>query len=120
VHVPPREVFGADRCISEAVPRKLFFVASHEAPAVVVSPADPAEIARRMVFSLGEERADLLSCYRKFRFAFPERKSALLEGCEAREQALLERALGGLEAYEVLHPYPVRIPALFEAMKDCF
>jgi hypothetical protein len=120
VHVPPREVFGADRCIGEAVPSKLFFVATHEAPEVVVSPADPAEIARRMVFSLGEERADLLSCYRKFRFAFPERSSPLLEDCEARERELLARALGGLEAYEVLHPYPVPIPALFQAMKDRF
>ena len=102
------------------MPRKLFFVATHEAPEVVVSSVDPAEIARRMVFSLGEERADLLSCYRKFRFAFPERSSPLLESCEAREREMLARALGGLEAYEVLHPYPVPIPALVEAMKDRF
>ncbi len=118
VHVPPLEVFGAERCIGEAVPGRLFFVATHESPEVVARPADPAEIAARMVFSLGEERADLLSCYRKFRFAFPERSSALIEGCEALEREMLARALGGLEAYEVLHPYPVPIPALFQAMKE--
>jgi hypothetical protein len=120
VHVPPREAFGADRCVGEAVPRKLFFVASHEAEQVAVRPADPSEIARRMVYSLGEERADLLSCYRKFRFAFPERSSALLDGCEALERDLLVRALGGLEAYEVLHPYPAPIPAMFEVMRELF
>jgi hypothetical protein len=30
---------------------------------------------------------------------------------------MLLRALGGMEAYEVLHPYPVSIPALYDAMK---
>jgi hypothetical protein len=120
VHVPPLEVFGPERCIEEAVPGKLFFVATHEAPEVVVRPADPAEIARRMVFSLCEERADLLACYRKFRFAFPERSSALLEGVHACEQEMLGQAFGGLEAYEVLHPYPAPIPAMFQAMKEKF
>jgi hypothetical protein len=116
VQTPPRETFGAERCVREGVPEKLFFVASHEAPEVVVRPADPLAIARRMVFSLAEERSELLSLYRKFRFAFPGTRNAFLEDCEARERALLERALGGLEAYEVLHPYPVSIPALFDAM----
>jgi hypothetical protein len=120
VHVPPLQVFGAERCQREAEPRILFFVATHEAPEVLARPIDPAEVARRMVFSLGEERADLLSCYRKFRFAFPERSSALLEGCEALEREMLARALGGLEAYEVLHPYPAPIPAMFEVMRGLF
>lgn len=118
VQIPPREVFGAERCIRTARPERLFFVASHEAPEVVLRPADPKHIARRMVFSLGEERADLLSCYRKFRFAFPDATNPLLDECEARERELLERALGGIDAYEVLHPYPVSIPALYAAMKD--
>lgn len=120
VHVPPLEVFGSERCVREGVPGRLFFVATHDAPEVTARPIDPAEVARRMVHSLGEERADLLSCYRKFRFAFPERSSALLEGCEAREQELLDRALGGLTAYEVLHPYPAPIPAMFQVMRDLF
>jgi len=84
---------------------------------VVVRAVDPKQVAQRMVFSLGEERADLLSCYRKFRFAFPDATNPLLEGCETREREMLTRALGALDAYEVLHPYPVSIPALYEAMK---
>jgi hypothetical protein len=117
VQVPPREVFGADRCVREAAPGRLFFVASHESDDVVVRAVDPEQVARRMVFSLGEERADLLSCYRKFRFAFPDAANPILDGCEARERELLIRALGAMEAYEVLHPYPVSIPALYQAMK---
>jgi hypothetical protein len=116
VQIPPRETFGAERCVREGAPEKLFFVASHEAPEIVVRPADPLAIARRMVFSLAEERSDLLSLYRKFRFAFPQVCNPWLEGCEVRERALLEQALGGLDAFEVLHPYPVSIPALFDAM----
>jgi len=79
VQIPPRETFGADRCVREGAPEKLFFVASHEAPEVVVRRADPLAIARRMVFSLAEERSDLLSLYRKFRFAFPGTRNVFLE-----------------------------------------
>ena len=120
IQIPPLEVFGAGRCLREAEPGVLFFVATHEAQDVVARPIDPAEVARRMVHSLADERADLLSCYRKFRFAFPERTSALIEGCEALERDLLARALGGLEAYEVLHPYPAPIPAMFQVMRELF
>jgi hypothetical protein len=116
VQIPPRATFGEERCVREGAPRKLFFVASHESPEIVVRPADPLAIARRMVFSLAEERSELLSLYRKFRFAFPQARNPLLDECEARERALLERALASLEAYEVLHPYPVSIPALYRAM----
>jgi hypothetical protein len=120
VHVPPLSVFGAERCLREAEPGILFFVATHEAQDVIARPIAPDEVARRMVHSLGEERADLLSCYRKFRFAFPERSSSLLDGCEALERERLARTLGGLEAYEVLHPYPAPIPVLFDVMKELF
>lgn len=95
---------------------KVFFVASHELPDITVQPADPQEIARRMVFSLQEERADFMSAYLKFRFAFPEARNELIECAEEIQRDILLRALAGKEAYTVYHPYPVSIPTLYDSM----
>jgi hypothetical protein len=114
---PPADLFGASSLALSAALDRVFFVGCHELPEIRVEPIAAGEVADRMLFSLEAERERLMACYRKFRFAFPGRTNALLEGCEAREREMLLRALGGMEAYEVLHPYPVSIPALYEAMK---
>ena len=99
---------------------KVFFVASHASAAVTVEPIEPEEIARRMVFSLQEERVELMSYYHKFRFAFPEARNDLIEQAEALERNMLQQILAGKEAYAVYHPYPVPIPSLFEAISPLF
>lgn len=117
VQLPPKATFGrTDAGPLEAAFGKLFFVASHDDPAITVAPADPADIARRMVFSLQYERLDLWDYYLKFRFAFPDLQNDLIENAEELQGGLLRRALAGKEAYTVWHPYPVSIAALFEAI----
>lgn len=116
-HLPPHQTFGAGNCPLEGGFDRLFFVASRPAPGVEVRPIDPLEVARRMAHSLVEERRDLLSYYQKFRFAFPERKNELLEGFESLQREALLKALAGKPAYAVYHPYPVSLPALYEAMR---
>lgn len=98
-------------------PEKVFFVASHEAPDVTVLPIDPQEIARRMVFSLEEERLSFMSYYLKFRFAFPEARNELIERAEELQRERLIQVLQDKEAYTAYHPYPVPIPALFDALR---
>jgi len=117
VQLPPREFFGAERCVESARPDVLFLLGSHEAPGIAVRPIDAQEVARRMVASLAFERADLVASYWKLRFAFPEARNRWLDGAEALERELLAKALAGLPAFEVLHPYPVGFRALFEAMR---
>jgi hypothetical protein len=95
----------------------LFFLASHERSDVTVERIDPLEVARRMVFSHQHERLDFLSSYLQFRFAFPERINPILEEAEQLERESLERVLAGKACYAVHHPYPVSIPALFDAMR---
>jgi hypothetical protein len=75
----------------------------------------PSHIARSMVASLAFERRALLARYEQFRFAFPERRSELLETARAREFEYLSQALEGRPAYEIVHPYPVPLHALYEA-----
>ena len=63
VQMPPHKLFGEDAATLRGKPDKIFFVASHDSDEVTVQPMDPDEIARRMVFSLQEERMDFLSYF---------------------------------------------------------
>jgi hypothetical protein len=118
VDARPHELFGAEACALEGRLDRVLFVASHEAPDISVRPADPVEICRRMVFSLEEERARFMTTYHQFRFAFPERCSELVERTEEVQRELLFKVLAGKESHSVHHPYPVSIPALFDAIRS--
>jgi hypothetical protein len=113
----PRKLFGERMGPLSGSFDKLIFVASHDSPEVIVTPVDPQEIAQRMLFSLEYERQNLLADYLKFRFAFPERQNRLIEQAAALERELLPQALAGKEAYAVYHPYPVSLPALYNAIR---
>jgi hypothetical protein len=116
VQLSPQRLFGAKACRLVGPLDQVVFVASHAAREVRVEPISALEIARRMVFSLQHERLALQECYLKFRFAFPEARNPLLEQAETVQRDLLTRALAGTPAWAVYHPYPVSIPALFDAM----
>ncbi len=116
----PERLFG-DRIRREpARLERLFFATMKPGdPAsgtIEVLPVEPDEIARRMVASLAYERRALIQAYEQFRFAFPGRSNALLDSSRERELALLEKAFSGITAYEVRHPYPVRLGAMRQAM----
>jgi hypothetical protein len=116
VHLAPEKLFGQDGQPRVARPELIFFVASHEGSDIQVCSVDPLEVARRMVFSLQEERIDFISAYMKFRFAFPQARNELIERAEVLQRELIEKAFAGKRAYAVYHPYPVDIPRLFEAV----
>lgn len=115
VQVPPRRLFG-DAAVASAELQRVVLLGNHDRPEISVRSADADEIGRRMVHSLTYERSELLSYYQRFRFAFPDRANPLLEGAEARASELLTRCLFGVPAVELLHPYPVDIPALYDAL----
>ncbi len=118
VDLEPAVLFGARRATSMSFDR-LVFVVSHASSEVVVSEIEPGEVARRMVFSLGYERRELLAYYQAFRFAFPGSPSPVIEASADLERDLLERAFAGKPAQLVSHPYPVRFPALLDAIERC-
>lgn len=117
VQLPPRKLFANNARALSGTPQKIFFVASHEPDDITLQEVDAQEVAQRMVFSLQEERMDLLSTYLKFRFAFPQARNALIEQMEERQREVLVRALAGKQTYAVYHPYPVSIPALYDVMR---
>jgi hypothetical protein len=117
VDAPPSRLFRPERIAGSGTFDRLFFMSSWERPEVRVTPVDRGEVAARMAFSLRYERAPLIAAYEQFRFAFPDRPSALIDSAPAREAQLLGRIADGPESYAVDHPYPVRLQALFDAMR---
>ncbi len=113
----PEQIFGEPALALTGIPDKIIFVATHESQEVTIEPMDPAEVARRMIFSLQDERDDLMAYYRKFRFAFPDRPNELIDQSDQLQQEMLGKILKDKEAYAVYHPYPVAIPSLFEAIR---
>jgi len=70
-----------------------------------------------MTASLAEERAPFMTDYRQFRYAFPNRSSALVEGAPEREVELLRKLFDGRPATRVDHPYPCDLRALGDAVR---
>jgi hypothetical protein len=114
VQLPPEKLFGRTASNLSGKPETLFFVGSHADPRLTVSPIDPQEVARRIVYSLQEERKDFMSYYWKYRFAFPAKSNPLIEQAEQIQQRILLKVLEDKETYAVYHPYPVTIPDLYE------
>jgi hypothetical protein len=117
VHMAPQNLFGTEACALDGRLDKLVFVMSRESEAVAVKPTDPRDVARRMEFSLQYERQRLLGSYLQYRFVFPDRSSALLEGVAEREREMLLERFSGTDAYVLEHPFPPSIPSLYRAMQ---
>jgi hypothetical protein len=117
VDVAPRRLFGGNTCAISGKPEVVIFAMSHDSPEVKISRIDPNEIVRRMVFSLRYEQLDFFEYYMKFRFAFPDLANDLIDKTSEYQFDLLSRALAGKEAYTLLHPYPVPLTQIFEAIR---
>ena len=116
VQLPPEKLFGPALAARLFEPDKIFLVASRADPDILIQPIDAREIAAQMVFSLREERKELLSFYTKFRFAFPSRSNNLIDNIEEYERKLLHKILTDRDAYIVYHPYPFSIHGLFDVI----
>jgi len=117
VHVQPQTFFGAGASALVGRLDRLFLTVTHYDTRVVVLPVTPTEVAQRMTASLQVERSRLWEAYAQALFAFPHDRSPVLEAAGSREAELLVRALSGVPAHEVRHPYPVDIPAVVRAMR---
>jgi hypothetical protein len=117
VQLPPEKMFGQKSGEIDVSPEKIFFVASYDKNDMTVKKIDSQEIAQRIVFSLQEERAEFMSYYLKYRFAFPECSNALIDQAEETQRKMALKTLAGKEAYAIYHPYPFSIPSLFDAIR---
>ena len=122
----PARLFGGAAAVDGAAaggaaelhPERVLFVVSHERPEITVAPVEARVVAERMLASLAEEDQRTASLYNKFRFAFPARRNASYENAAARRSELLFAALRERPCFEVRHPYPVSLPALYRALEE--
>lgn len=117
LQVPPEDLFGADRVALRGRPDVVVLVLSQEGGETSSRRSSPEEVADRMRASLEEERAELMSCYRQFRYAFPERSSAVLDHAGELESKLLEARLRDRPCMAVSHPYPCDIRAFADSVR---
>jgi hypothetical protein len=110
----PQKLFGS-YISQEPAPLDRIFLASVTQDTTMVTPRDPADIARRMVASLAYERHDLWTAYHQFQFAFPDQATDFLTWASTEESNILPRALAERPAYEISHPYPVPLRDLYDA-----
>jgi hypothetical protein len=113
--IAPATLFGADVWTGRAPLDRVFLPVLGQHDGIAVVATDGAEVAARMVSSLEFERAALTTAYQQFRFAFPDRVNPVLDGAREQELKLLTAALAGVPAYEIRHPYPVALRALYDA-----
>ena len=116
IDLRPMALFGREACTLESGLDVIIVAISRDSPDIGMTEAPVERVAMQMAASFVFEQAGLLACYQKYRFAFPGRRNALLDQAEDlyREHAL--RALSGKRAYTMLHPYPVNIHALRNAV----
>ncbi len=104
-HVTPADLFGG------VDPSRSFdlvvLATSHDADTVELDEVKGDVVAARMRASLLDEREALLAHYRQFLYAFPDRRSKLIDSASQIEAELLDAALAGRAAYHLRHPYPV-------------
>lgn len=117
IHLKPLSLFGAGNCLLASPLDVVVVAVSYEAKDVLVTPTPVERVAGQMAASFVHEQASLMSCYHKHLFAFPDRRNPLFDRVEQRYRERAEAALEGKPSYAMLHPYPVSIGALQEAVE---
>jgi len=117
VRVAPDRLFGSGACALEAGFDRLLLGVSHAGGGFGVTAGDAGDVARRMAPCLAYEHRELLALRQKFRFAFPEAASPVLDDLERLLAERLLHIFRGKETHVLVHPYPSSLPALGESMR---
>lgn len=118
VDLPARTVTPAGVVVGPVPLGSVFLMTSTPDPHVEIRPIPTEEVAARMAASLTYERMPLTELVAAHRYAFPSETLAAFDTVPERERARLCQLLDGHPAAEVLHPYPVDLHELDQAMTE--
>ncbi len=123
VSVTPDRLFGsrngsafAGRMTPEAPLVAMFLLMTTNSSQICVRPVRAEEAARRLSDCAEYERRGLLNLYTKFRYAFPDRRSAVIEESRQLEAEMLTTALASKEVFIVETPFPFDPLAIYAAI----
>lgn len=116
----PADVVCAGAASGGTEPTAVFLMIIHESAEIRVEAADPEEMVQRAIDLSRLEALPLLRLSVAYQFAFPQRRSDLLEDFHTREAGLIRGALAGKRMYVVRHPRPVSLRDLYTAMRPVF
>jgi hypothetical protein len=117
VDPPAEQLFGRERWVEKAPFDRLLFLGNARITGVRVEAIDPLQVAERMTFSHVHHRLGFLDYYWQYRYAFPDRPNRIVDDIETIERRLLRQVFADKTAFEVLHPHPVDIRGLFDAIR---
>jgi hypothetical protein len=113
VRLPPQQLLPVlDRTQLDVI----VLTESHDDPDITVTPISSSLVADRLAPMLPVERAPLATAYQVYRYAFPDRRSQLLDEAETLERRLLTDRLVDRPALLVRHPYPFHFDAMADAL----
>jgi hypothetical protein len=108
---------GGWQSITSAPLETVFFLLTSDSQQIQVRPAEAAEVAGRLADCAQYERRAFNGLYQRFRYAFPHRRNALIEGARDAEAELLTQALASKRIFAVEAPFPFNPAALHEALR---
>jgi hypothetical protein len=117
VQVAPARLF-AGRMSAGLVPLDtVILIESSTSPAATVEAITSATVATQTAATVRHELLDLEALYLAFRFAFPDRRNALIESLPELLEARLATAFAAPRCLLVRHPYPPDIAALYDLIE---
>lgn len=116
VRLSPDALFAAPSA-GRARADVIFLAVSHVSSDTAAERETPARLAARLAAALRLELRPVHDHYDAYRFAFPDRRSELLEGAVERAERLLRRALEDRPVFLLRHPYPPSFEALRTTME---
>lgn len=105
-------LFEEPRRAASAALDRIVLLETSTAPGIRAEPVDPLVVAQRLALAHVHHRRELLGWYWQARFAFPDRRNALLDDIEGVERQRLESVFEGRPAVRVEHPHGVDIAEL--------
>lgn len=120
IKLDPRKIFKSNIVKGKIPLDKIILIMSHNSSEITINKCEIDEVINRMISSQEYEFNSFMGYYAKFKFAFPDRKSHLLESLNQIQFKLLNEVFKGKSAFKVTHPYPVSFDKLFDVMKSIF